>query len=460
MRIFYRTKQAVLVGGDLISFVAGFYFSLTIRFWELPTWLLIEKHLIPFSIVFGIWLILNYINGLYDLERQSLNARFYRRVIEAAGISLFFGMAFFYLFPDQKLAPKTILVLNIVLGYGLLGLWRFFNQKLIRTEALQTKVLIVGHTPEVDFVADVTHRRPEKGYEIVAVIDPENEPHNHVVPTYQHLEEMNHIIATHGVDLVVVAPHLQKNSAAEQQLYNLLFSHIGITDLPSFYEVLTGRIPPSTFSEGWFLQNLKNAEKPIYDRLRGITDYVISLLMLVIFIVLLPFVAGLIKATSKGPIFIKQKRVGQNGQEFILYKFRSMYALSPDGSAEIKEVQFAVKGDKRITPLGKILRRTRLDELPQVVNLLKREVTIIGPRPERPEIVSKLTEKMPYYPLRHLVRPGLTGWALIHQNYTDNYDTSLQKLQYDLYYIKNRSFVLDLVISLRTINVIIRLMGQ
>jgi lipopolysaccharide/colanic/teichoic acid biosynthesis glycosyltransferase len=177
-------------------------------------------------------------------------------------------------------------------------------------------------------------------------------------------------------------------------------------------------------------------------------------------ICLLPIIALGIKTTSKGPVFFRQKRVGLGGKIFDLYKFRSMYVLSPDGSAETDGAEFAQKEDKRVTPFGKLLRKTRLDELPQVINLLRRDISFIGPRPERPEIVEQLVAKMPYYPLRHVVRPGLTSWAVLHQNYTDNLETSLQKLQYDLYYIKNRSFLLDLSILLRTINIVIRLKGQ
>ena len=137
-----------------------------------------------------------------------------------------------------------------------------------------------------------------------------------------------------------------------------------------------------------------------------------------------------------------------------------MYVLNDDGSAETHGAQFATKNDKRITPIGKFLRKSRLDELPQCLNLLKKEITLIGPRPERPEIVNELTKRMPFYSLRHVVKPGLTSWAVIHQNYTDTMETSLKKLQYDLYYIKNRSFLLDISILLRTINIIFRMKGQ
>jgi len=137
-----------------------------------------------------------------------------------------------------------------------------------------------------------------------------------------------------------------------------------------------------------------------------------------------------------------------------------MYSLAEDGSAEMHGAEFAQKNDKRITSTGKFLRKTRLDELPQIINLIKSEITIIGPRPERPEITQNLQEKMPYYNLRHVLKPGITGWAQVHQNYTDTMETSLQKFQYDLFYIKNRSILLDLSILLKTVNVILRAMGQ
>ncbi|OGH88889.1 MAG: hypothetical protein A2507_03310 [Candidatus Magasanikbacteria bacterium RIFOXYD12_FULL_33_17] len=137
-----------------------------------------------------------------------------------------------------------------------------------------------------------------------------------------------------------------------------------------------------------------------------------------------------------------------------------MYSLSKDGSAEIHGAEFAQKNDKRITSIGKILRKTRLDELPQVINLIKGEITVIGPRPERPEISADLEKQMPYYNIRNVIKPGITGWAQTQQHYTANLETSLQKFQYDLFYIKNRSILLDISILLKTVNVVLRAMGQ
>lgn len=455
----YRMKQSMLAIGDFFSFSIGFWLSLAARNWTIPEWKRIEQHAGLFFVLFVLWVIFNYINGLYDLERNSRDRAFYRRFAETTGLSLLLSVAFFYLL-DPNIAPKTILLLNILFGYGLSFLWRLGYQELIGAKTLRTKVILAGDNEESRFLIDLTGRRPEKGYEIVALIDPAFRGESVRIPVYTSLDNIADVIRAHDADLVVIAPHMQKDSETERQLYHLLFSRVEITDLPSFYETITGRIPPSTFSEGWFLQNLRRTEKPIYDRARAVLDYAAGFGMLVFLGILFPFIAIAVKLNSPGPIFIKQSRIGKHGRLFLLYKFRSMYALSPDGSAEVHGVQFAQKDDKRITAVGKILRRTRLDELPQAWNLLKRDVTLIGPRPERPEIVNELEKRMPYYPLRHLVRPGLTGWALIHQNYTDNYDKSLQKLQYDLYYIKNRSVLLDAVIALRTVNVLIRLMGQ
>jgi len=194
------------------------------------------------------------------------------------------------------------------------------------------------------------------------------------------------------VHLVVIAPHLQQNDEALRELYELLFWPVRITSVASFYELITGRVPPSTFTEDWFLSNLANIDTPIYNKFRRGLDILAAIIMALTMTVLFPPIALGIICTSKGPIFFDQKRVGQFGNIFKIHKFRSMYALAPDGSAETSGAQFAEKEDDRITPFGKFLRKMRLDELPQALNLLRGDITLVGPRPERPEIVKKLEE--------------------------------------------------------------------
>lgn len=462
MRALYRIKQSILLLGDLISFAVGFWLALLLRNLSLPSVEMLARHVSLFAITFFIWLVINYINGLYDLSQQSQKKK-YRRISETALFSLIVSVIFFYLVPDQTIAPKTILLLAVVFGYGLSAIWRTIYAKIIEGGKLHIGVLCIGYTPELKELISILQDNPEKGYRVIGVVDPEQECDESLPPSIyltHSTAEVEDLIRDHDIKLVVTAPHLREDKQTLELLYKLLFTDVHVTDLTMFYQMITGRIPPATFSQGWFLDHLRKQDHPVYLRSKRAFDYVMSIAIGLLFVASLPIIGVLIKLTSKGPVFIKQTRIGKDGKTFTLYKYRSMLALSKDGSAEPDGVQFAKKDDNRITPFGKLLRLTRLDELPQVINLLRGDMTFIGPRPERPEIVEELTRQMVYYPLRHIVKPGLTGWAVLHQDYTDTLEKSLQKLQYDLYYIKNQSFLLDISILLKTINKIVRMKGQ
>ena len=457
MHFIYRIKQLMLMGGDYLSWIIGFYLAISLRYFKTPDWEILEKYIIPLFFLFIIWIVINFINGLYDLGNlKNKKNKFY--FTEAALIAFIIGLIFFYIIPIKNISPKTILFLTTTTGYGLSYLWRLIYNKFINNSNLTTDLIFVGYTPESKELIKIIENYPERGYHIQAVFDSENKIKSEDYPFFtveNELENINH----YKTDLIIIAPHIKTDETATQKLYQTMLTDTKIVDLSSFYELITGRIPPITFSEAWFLDHLK-VNLPIYDRIKSVIDFLAGIIIGLIFIILFPFIALTIKLLSPGPIFFSQKRVGKNNKIFTLYKFRSMYVLNADGSAETHGAQFATKDDKRITPIGKFLRKSRLDELPQCLNLLKREVTLIGPRPERPEIVNELTKLMPFYSLRHVVKPGLTSWAVIHQNYTDTMETSLEKLQYDLYYIKNRSFLLDISILLRTVNIILRMKGQ
>ncbi len=462
MKLVYRIKQGFLILGDFVCFVLSFWITLAVRYWQTPDFGALFVHLGLYIGLFLCWIVVNYINGLYDLSGRIQRGNLYRRIVETAFIILIFSIIYFYFLPNADIAPKRILFLNVLIGYTLLSLWRALFEKYIGSQKLRTNVIFVGITPETKDLMDFILKHKQSGYNIVAAIDTTKTMKNkeNGFAIYHDLKSLRPAINTYKAQLVIIAPHLQRDEEALRELYELLFWSVEIVDATSFYENITGRIPPATFSESWFLEHIHTKANPLYEKWRTMLDYVAGTIIGIFFVTLGAVIAILIRVTSPGPIFILQKRVGLNGNIFTLYKFRSMYALSPDGSAELSGVEFAQKEDKRITPVGKFLRKTRLDELPQCINLLKRDVTLIGPRPERPEIVEELTLRMPFYPLRHVVRPGLTGWAVLHQNYTDTIEKSLEKLQYDLYYIKNRSFLVDISILLRTVNIVLRLMGQ
>lgn len=457
----YRSKQIILLIGDILCFCVGFIASLWLRNLQFPTRVDIARLDQMFVIIFLIWIVVLYIIGLYDVDRLPKEKTFYRRFTETAVISFVISIVFLYLFPTKDISPKTILGLNIIFGFGLSVLWRLVYERFILSEQRKIPLLFVGFTPEVRELLTLLGNNPQKGYQVIAIIDPLiEESAGQSIPAYKELKTVQTLTKKHSGSTLVLAPHIRQDATALSELYSLLFTPTRIMDMSSFYESVTGRVPPSTFSEGWFLDHLQNKEQPVYDKFRTLADYVIGIILTICFIILFPFIALAIRAGSQGPIIIKQKRVGKYGAVFSLYKFRSMYALAPDGSAEVAGVVFAQKDDKRVTPFGKFLRKTRLDEMPQALNLLKRDITLIGPRPERPEMVQKIEDQMPYYSIRHIVRPGMTGWAVLNQNYADTMETALEKLQYDLFYIKNRTFLLDLSILLRTVNIVVRMLGQ
>ncbi|MEK7131779.1 MAG: exopolysaccharide biosynthesis polyprenyl glycosylphosphotransferase [Patescibacteria group bacterium] len=438
----YRLKQLALLAGDLIILYTGLYFALYFRYLKIPKENL-QELLSPMTQLFLLAAIILFIAGLYDVSKAKNSWAFYQKIIISALVWTIFGVIYFYINPKNAIAPKTILLLTAVIGFGLISLWRFFYNKFIST-TLKYNIIFAGRTKEVAQLINAIQNEPQMGYLVLGVID-ENEPSS---------------LTLASANIIVLAPHMAANENLMKKLYQSLFQQVSIVNLADFYESVMHRIPPFTFSEGWFVANLREQQKKIYDRFRILTDYILATIIGIFFIATIPFIALAIKLNSKGKIFFSQNRVGRQGLIFKVYKYRTMKSLTADGSAETGGPQFAADKDARITSVGKFLRLTRLDEIPQFINILKGEMSVIGPRPERPEFVTQLTEKMPYYSLRHLIKPGLTGWAQIHNAYYGTIEENLQKLEYDLFYIKNRGLTLDVSIILRTVNTILRLAGR
>lgn len=455
----YRLRQTILLAGDIIMLVAGFWCGLALRHLELPSETLITELFELFIPLMLLWIIINYVNGLYDLTKLHLKQFGARRIVETMSIVIFLSITYLYLFPGNSSAsPKTTLLLTIACSYGFIWIWRQVFLYSIERASSKQRILFVGNNPVLNELIGHIQKDHKLHYQIAGVAGTKTSVGD--VKQFSSAKDVHQLVNETHADIVVISPEVQYNKASLQSLYKLLFTHVQLINFTNFYEEITGRIPPYTFSESWFLEHLEQRRNPIYDQARTLADYFFAIFIGSIFVITFPFVALLIKATSRGKIFYKQERVGQYGKVFYLYKYRSMYTLSADGSAETNGVQFAKKGDTRVTAIGKLLRKTRIDEWPQVLNLLKRDITLIGPRPERPAIVEELERRMPYYSLRHIVRPGLSGWAVINQNYTDTYESSLEKLQYDLYYIKHRSIILDITTVLKTLNILIRFKGQ
>ncbi|MBP6942649.1 MAG: sugar transferase, partial [Candidatus Buchananbacteria bacterium] len=251
-------------------------------------------------------------------------------------------------------------------------------------------------------------------------------------------------------------PAAFRNPEISKELFRCLPLGVTIITIPNLYEQVTIKIPVEHIEWEWFLSNLNEHSKRTYELSKRALDIIIALIGLSISIVVAPLVALAIKLTSPGPVIFKQVRTGQGGVPFVAMKFRSMRT-----DAEASGPQWAQKTDPRITPFGRFMRKTRLDEIPQLINVLRGELSIVGPRPERPEFIELLTKEIPFYQQRLLVKPGLTGWAQLNgPAYGGSVPESLEKVKYDLYYIKHRSLILDLTVILKTIKTVISAKGQ
>jgi exopolysaccharide biosynthesis polyprenyl glycosylphosphotransferase len=449
-------KQAILAAGDYIVFCLSLLIALSLRYGEVTNtvW---ESHVGPFSLIFVLWLAGFYIAGLYNLRHVRDPLKLFRNYTEGMLGNLLVAFAFFYLRPGLGIAPRTnllvVVVLTLLLGY----IWRILFLRVIDGRLFQGKVLYIGPCEDAAKVQTLL-ASSSLGLTLGSVLCTSGNPDERLnVQWIQDPKALEQTFREQPTSLVVLGTSLEEITPMHDVLYRSLFHSITLIDRAELEESTTGRIPLTHVNNTWFIQNLRESEKSWYDSFKRAFDLVLTVPFSLLTLAFLPFVAIAIKVSSSGPLFYKQARVGKHGKEIHIWKFRTMHV-----NAEKNGPQFtsSTKTDPRITLVGRVLRQLRIDELPQLWNVIRGDLSFIGPRPERPEFVSPLVERMPYYHLRHLTRPGLTGWAQVQWlTPTSSLDDNLIKLQYDLYYIKNRSLWLDLSILLKTIGIVLRRQG-
>ena len=453
-------KSLLLVIGDFFMFEVALFLALAIRNADvnLNVWVV---NVIPFTFVIMIWVICFYIVGLYNLMLVREPVRLFRTFLEGMIANLAIASGFFYLLPFFGLTPRTILFLffslSLLLGYA----WRLIAGRLLQSHFSGGRVLFVGPAEEMRKV-DALLRESALGIKLVAAISTSGETYRHNDISWAPLAEYQNILIREQITSVVLGVRPESQPELLRHLYNSLFNSVQILDRAEIEEAATARIPLSYVTESWFLHHLNEGEKAWYESVKRISDIILAIPFGILTVVLLPLVAIITKLSSAGPIFIRQQRVGRGGKAFTLVKFRTMHTASADGLSEPNGPQFTTnaKTDPRLFAFGRFMRRMRIDELPQIWNVFIGDLSLIGPRPERPEFVTPLIERMPYYALRHLTRPGLTGWAqVMFLTPTASLEDNLKKLQYDLYYIKHRSFFLDALILLRTVGIVLRRQG-
>lgn len=423
-----RARKIAFFAADLLLFHLALFITLALRYGSLPDLDLWLSNQLPFLIVYFLWMVIFYVAGLYDMEKfiseKEIRNRTFKTMITAGVLAIMI----FYLVPYFKITPKTTLVMNTMIVFFLVWFWRkiFFIRA---AKSSKIKIFFPESGEEIKNLAELINSRPQMGYE-----------------TTENLKDAN---------IVIASKENKKNNDYVQALYEIVRNGKTVMDFDKFYELVTGKIPVSLIGKTWFLENLLEINKQAFEKAKRTLDVTMVVLLLVPFLALFPFIALLIKTTSKGPVFYRQKRVGKNGKIFEIVKFRSMMA-----GAEKNGAQWAKEKDERVTMAGNFLRAARLDELPQIWNILKGDLSFIGPRPERPEFTEELEKQIPHYSMRHLIKPGLSGWAQINFPYGASVEDAMEKLQYDLFYIKNRSLLLEISIILKTIMIILSHSGR
>lgn len=436
--------------GDLGSFLVALWLSLLVRNVKIPSQELFFMHLVPFCLLFGIWVLVFYIAGLYEKHTVILKSKLPNTLAKTQITNSALAVIFFYLIPFFGITPKTILFIYLLISFILILSWRIYGYHIIG-KGRPSKAVIIGSGEEMKELLEEVNNNPIYNIKFIFSVD------LHRVDERGFWDEI--ISHVYSEDVSVIAIDLADKNVEPvlPHLYNLIFSEIRFIDMHKIYEEIFKKVPLSLLKYDWFLENISTQQSRSYDVLKRIMDVFISLPLTVFSLVFYPCVWLAIKLEDGGPLLISQERVGKRGRAIRLWKFRSM-------ERNDSELGSVAHGENKVTRIGKFLRDTRIDELPQLWGVLKGDLSLIGPRPELPLGVAHYTEEIPYYNVRHLIKPGLSGWAQIYHDTHPHHNLdaleTTNKLSYDLYYIKNRSFFLDVKIALRTLKILASIAGR
>ncbi|RJQ14864.1 sugar transferase [Candidatus Parcubacteria bacterium] len=450
MRTRARFQNFLMFAGDIFLLYVSLWLALLLRYLSQPNEEVWNIHLLPFTIIFSIWLITFYIGDLYSPLTLSNKIGILQRLFRLQAINGLISITVFYIFPIFIITPKTNLLLVLGISTIILFFWRLFTRSIVGGGWLKEKLAFTDINEETKELIKSFKNNPQFGYEIVGIFT--NKPAEVKEMTVHKLNKLEDLINNNEVDAIVA--HLS-NDKQTSKLFSHIFKGVKFYDTAQFYETTTGKIPISIVKQAWFLQHISTQIKSPYDFMKRTIDIIAGLIGGIISLIFYPLIILAIKLDDGGPIFYRQRRVGQNNKIIEIKKFRTMKV-----DAEKNGPQFADENDPRVTRIGGWLRKTRLDELPQLWSLLKGDLSLVGPRPERPEFVAQFESQIQYYSTRHLIKPGLSGWAQINNIFGTSLEEAYKKLQYEIYYIKNRSFILDLAIILKTIKTILSQAGR
>ena len=451
LNVYYPTRTVVLILCEALIVCGSFVLASAIVLGEETFNVLGHDHGIMKIAVLTVCTILcAYYFDLYEPQHISARWEIYFRLLLVMGCLAFALSAIVYVFPQAAIA-RFVFLLGLILVVAGLIVWRSAFEWISGHAVFQERVYVLGEGERASGIIETIREHRECGMVVGGWDAPALDKAGRKKTFATAVEQM---ASETSIDRVVIALDERRGELPVDGLLSMRFRGVTIEEVGSVLERLTGKLQldglrPSDllFCEGFRM-------KPSQQFLLRIASTLVAAIGLILFLPLFPFVVLLVRLSSPGPVFFRQERVGLNGKIFNVYKFRTMVL-----NAEAEGAQWAQKNDPRVTRVGQFMRKTRLDEVPQLWNVLRGDMSFVGPRPERPEFVSWLAQELPFYDVRNMIRPGLTGWAQIRYGYGATLEQSREKLAYDLYYVKHQTLGLDLLIMFETIKTILRRRG-
>jgi lipopolysaccharide/colanic/teichoic acid biosynthesis glycosyltransferase len=428
------SATTLLFLGDAVVLAASLWLTLMLRYGGSAPDARLEEHFLAFAPLFLLWLLIFYMAGLYGKRIILFKVSVFRAILQTQVLNIILAALYFFLMPGIGLAPKTNLVLYLLISLALILTWRFVVFPRLSRPVSREPVALVGTGPEFDEL-------------LKEVNGNDRYPFRFTVTAAQHelLDSMHQFMTRleeEGIGTLVLDTHYNATLKSS-------YARITILDIEDVYEEIFDRVPLTLVEREWFALYASSSSDLFYAFAKRSIDIVGGLMMGAVTLAALPFVALLMRLEGKGPVFIRQERYGKDAKIIRSYKFRSM-RFSDNGA-------WKGEGENRVTKVGGFLRRTSLDEFPQFVNVLKGELSLIGPRNDIKALGERLAEALPHYLMRYRVTPGITGWAQINQQYEpgnispQSIEETKVRLAYDFYYLKHRSLTLDIVIALKTV---------
>jgi sugar transferase (PEP-CTERM system associated) len=446
--LYFPTRTLVLLGGEVATICASFALAILIRFRGDSALVFNDWHALwKILTVATLALLCSHYMEMYDLRRLAVPGEVYPRILTLVGVLSLLLAGLTYFFPWFAVGRNVFLTGLCILSLTWI-LWRWAYERLIFLPALRERVYLLGNGERARRILESIRTRAELGMDLVGWAGEAGNDAGTGESLGRICQELG---SNRSVDRIIVALKDRRSAMPVNELLKLRLQGIRIDEGTSLLEKVSGQIELDELHPSWLIFGDGFRLSQSHQLLQQILSTLAALVLSILTLPLIPIIVILIKLGSPGPVLYRQRRVGLRGRIFNCYKFRSM---RPDAEADSGPT-WACDDDPRITPVGRFLRYTRLDEIPQLWNVLRGDMEFVGPRPERPEFVEWLTREIPYYELRHTVPPGVTGWAQVCYKYGNTLEDAQEKLRYDLYYIKNRSFGLDTMILFETIKTVL-----